>query len=186
MCQLIRIYLLLRSQGHTRHGAIREIYRWLDDLLTLYVGLQVQEQNVRGTDHKEHKRNHMGMLNFFKGRELVVVDPDARSFVVAPDRPFINLPAIGAAGLRRGQWVVCADGVGILTGARLDGMGEVTLQKDDGYTRMELDANDKAVPAVRVVDMSTLRAARIEEIAAWRHEGDDHVRSLGYISTSEA
>jgi hypothetical protein len=47
MRQLVEIYLLLRSQGKTRRGAIREIYRWLDDLLTLYVGLQVHEQNVR-------------------------------------------------------------------------------------------------------------------------------------------
>jgi hypothetical protein len=47
MRQLVGIYLLLRSQGKTRRGAIREIWRWLDDLLTLYVGLQVHEQNVR-------------------------------------------------------------------------------------------------------------------------------------------
>ncbi|MDB5937524.1 MAG: hypothetical protein JWQ01_4868 [Massilia sp.] len=47
MRQVIRAYLLLRSQGKTRRAAIAETYHWLDDLLTLYCGLQVHEQNVR-------------------------------------------------------------------------------------------------------------------------------------------
>jgi hypothetical protein len=47
MRQIARVYQLLRSQGHTRRSAIGDIYRWLDDLLTLYVALRVYEQNVR-------------------------------------------------------------------------------------------------------------------------------------------
>jgi hypothetical protein len=133
----------------------------------------------------------MGIFDLFSGRGAVVVtpeaaEPNARAHIAVPDRPFINRPALDAVGLRRGQWVVCADGIGILTGARIDGLAEVTLQKPDGTTRMELDETDKAVPAVRVADMATLRAAHIEEIPDTRHEGADHLRGLGYISASEA
>jgi hypothetical protein len=57
MRQIARVYRLLRSQGHTRRSAIGEIYRWLDDLLTLYVAMQVHKQNVRDRKRgafKEH------------------------------------------------------------------------------------------------------------------------------------
>lgn len=112
-------------------------------------------------------------------------DPAAQSFVV-PDRPFVNTHALDVAGLRRGMHVMSAQGYAILTGARLDGLAEITLQKPDGTTRMELDAHDRAVPAVRVVEMASLRAAHIEEIPESRHEGAHHLRRFGYISASEA
>ena len=47
MRQVIGIYRLLRSQGKTRREAIREVYRWLDDMLTLACGLAVYEKNER-------------------------------------------------------------------------------------------------------------------------------------------
>lgn len=109
-----------------------------------------------------------------------------RTHAATPERPFVNLHALNAAGLRRGQWVMSASGIGILTGARIDGLAEVTLQKPDGTTRMELDEDDKAVPAVRLTDMANLRAAFIEEIPDARHEGAEHLRSFGYINASEA
>jgi hypothetical protein len=111
---------------------------------------------------------------------------EARSIAIALARPFVNTRALAAAGLRRGMWVMSAAGIAILTGARIDGMAEVTLIKPDGTTRMELDENDQAVPAVRIADMDALRAAFIEEIPETRHEGADHLRRLGYISASEA
>lgn len=112
--------------------------------------------------------------------------PDARSVAIQLARPFINTHALDAAGLRRGMHVMSAHGYAILTGARIDGLAEITLQKADGTTRMELDEQDKAVPAVRVVEMAGLRAAHIEEIPESRHQGADHLRQFGYISASEA
>jgi hypothetical protein len=47
MRRVINTYLLLRSQGLTRRAAIAEIYRALDELLTLHVALRVHEQNMR-------------------------------------------------------------------------------------------------------------------------------------------
>lgn len=132
----------------------------------------------------------MGLLDFFTGRDAVVAapvaDPAARFVVIPVERPFVNRPALDAAGLRRGQWVMSPDGVGIITGARIDGLAEVTLQKQDGTTLMELSADDKAIPAVRMATMDSLRAATIEEIPGTRHEGADHLRSFGYVSASEA
>jgi hypothetical protein len=54
MRQVIRVYLLLRSQGKARSAAIAEIYRWLDGLLTLACGLRAHENNMRDRA-KEHK-----------------------------------------------------------------------------------------------------------------------------------
>lgn len=106
--------------------------------------------------------------------------------MIVPPRAFVNNAALDAAGLRRGMHAMSeAYGYAIITGARIDGLAEITLQKPDGTTRMELDENDKAVPAVRLVPMDTLRMARIEEIPASRHEGADHLRSFGYVNASE-
>jgi hypothetical protein len=119
----------------------------------------------------------------------IAVLPDRSSTVVqqlvVPPRAVVNTPALDAAGLRRGMWVISCMGLAILTGARLDGLAEITLQKADGMTMMELDATDKAVPAVRIIAMNQMRAAHIEEIPDTRHEGADHLRSFGYISASE-
>lgn len=125
-------------------------------------------------------------MSIFDRFRQAPAEPLPQSLQVELARPFVNLHALDAAGLRRGQWVMSASGIGILTGARIDGMAEVTLIKPDGSTRMELDDKDQAVPAVRVIDMGTLRAAHIEEIPDTRHEGADHLRSFGYISASEA
>ncbi len=112
--------------------------------------------------------------------------PAPRVFAVPVIRPFINTPALDAAGLRKGMWVMGMAGLGILTGCRIDGLGEVTLQKPDGTTRMELDENDKAVPMVHTCELDTLRAAYIDEIPESRYEDADQLRALGYITASEA
>lgn len=106
--------------------------------------------------------------------------------LVVPPRAFVNKQALDAAGLRRGMWVMSCHGLGIITGADLDGLATITLQKNDGTTRMELDEKDRAVPAVRLVTMNQMRIATIEEIPESRHEGADHLRSFGYINKSEA
>lgn len=127
----------------------------------------------------------MSLFDRILGR-VAAPAPAGRTFVVPP-RPFINTHALDAAGLRRGMWAksTMGHGLAIITGARIDGMAEITLQKQNGTTLMELDEQDQAVPAVRVVEMSTLRMAYIEEIPESRHEGADHLRSFGYISASE-
>jgi hypothetical protein len=148
---------------------------------------------------------------FLFPRKNAMDQTEPRSIAIALTRPFINKPALDAAGLRRGQWVVCADGIGILTACgdvvieeavysddeQEDGTVDlikpeviglratVTLVKPDGTTLVEL-LHDKAVPALRIVEIETLRAAYIEEIPDTRHEGADHLRSFGYISASEA
>jgi hypothetical protein len=131
----------------------------------------------------------MSFLDFigFK-RAPALPEPAAvapQTVVAIPRRPFINTEALDAAGLRMNMWVMAGQDLGILTGCRIDGLAEVTLQKPDGTTRMELDAKDQAVPAVRVVERAGLRHARIEEIPESRHEGADQLRSFGYISASE-
>lgn len=110
----------------------------------------------------------------------------ARSVEIVLARPFVNVRALDAAGLRIGMWVTTSNGVGILTGCRIDGLGEVTLAKPDGTTKMELNSDDKAVPAVCCRALVDLRAAFIEEIPASRHEGEDHLRGFGYVNASEA
>lgn len=130
----------------------------------------------------------MNFLDKLMGRagEPVENSEAGRTLVVPSERPFVNTYALDNAGLRRGMWVMSGAGLAIITGARLDGLAEITLQKPDGATRMELSEQDQAVAAVRVVDMTTLRAAHIEEIPDSRHEGEDHLRGFGYISASEA
>lgn len=105
---------------------------------------------------------------------------------IVPPRPYVNQQVLDAAGARIGMWVVHEGHVGILTGCGADGVAQVTLQKADGTTLMELDDQDKAVPAVRQADAATLRAAYIEEIPAARHEGEAHLRRFGYVSEGEA
>ena len=129
----------------------------------------------------------MSLIDKLLGRTPVPLpDLAPAQRLVVPPRPFVNTQALDEAGLRRGMWVMSSDGLAIITGARIDGLGEITLQKADGTTRMELDENDRAVPAVRVVDLSTISMARFEEIPASRHEGAAHLRSFGYVNASEA
>lgn len=110
-----------------------------------------------------------------------------QSLVVPPTAPFVHHDALRGADLRKGMWAVTKDGdVGIITGCRIDAMAEVTLIKPDGSTRMMLDENDKAIPHVVLSELADLRPAYIEEIPASRHEGEEHLRSFGYIKQSEA
>jgi hypothetical protein len=105
---------------------------------------------------------------------------------IVPPRPYVNQQALETAGARIGMWVVHDGQLGILTGCGADGVATVTLQKADGTTLMELDASDNAVPATRHADLSSLRAAYIEEVPASRHEGEAHLREFGYIGQEEA
>lgn len=114
-----------------------------------------------------------------------VIYPAQQAARVDLPRPFVNMHALDVAGLRRGMWVMSGAGLAIITGARLDGLAEVGLQKPDGTTMMEI-VDDKAAPAVRLVDMDSLRAAHIEEIPTSRYENASQLRALGYISASEA
>ncbi len=131
----------------------------------------------------------MGWLDRVMGREASGYDApsqEARTHVIPIERPFVNQYALDKAGLRIGVWVMTADGVGIVTGSRIDGIAEVTLAKPDGSTKMILDESDKAVPMVVLADPMNLRRAYIEEIPEKRHNGSDHLRSFGYIAESEA
>ena len=47
MWAAINTYCLLRSQGFTRRGAVIEIYKRLDELLTLLVAYRVHQKNMR-------------------------------------------------------------------------------------------------------------------------------------------
>lgn len=112
---------------------------------------------------------------------LILASDPVATIVAEPQRPFINTRALERAGKRPGMWVInSANEVGILTGCRLDGLGEVTLQRADGCTMMELDEHDKAVPVVRVTDLDALRQADIEEIPHFRRGDDKALLAMGY------
>lgn len=125
---------------------------------------------------------------FGRAEAGVVVAPDlaeARVHIAAPEREYVNIEMLDASALRMNMWVIYGDQLAIVTGCDAAGMVRIALQKDDGTALVELDEKDRAVNAVRSVEPASLRHARIEEIPAWRHEGEDHLRSFGYISASE-
>lgn len=99
-------------------------------------------------------------------REASVAEFVAQSRVIEAARPFPNRPDLLAAGLRPGMWVMTTEGIGIITGCLPGGVAQVTLTKEDGTTKMMLDADDKAVPHVVLGDVSTLKQADIEDIVA--------------------
>lgn len=111
--------------------------------------------------------------------------PAPRAHVAAPRREFVNVEVLDASALRMNMWAMYGGQLAIVTGCKADGQVEITLQKEDGTTLVELDDKDKAINAVRLVEPGSLRHARIEEIPAWRFQGEDHIRSFGYISQSE-
>lgn len=107
--------------------------------------------------------------------------PAASQVVEVPAaRPFVNQPALDAASKRLGMWVVVDGAVGILTGARIDGLAEVTLQKPCGGTKMTLNESDAAVPHVVTCEFPALRQARIHEIPEARRGDPDRLTALGY------
>lgn len=99
---------------------------------------------------------------------------------IAATRPFVNQPALDASSKRLGMWVVVDGAVGILTGARIDGMAEVTLQKPCGGTRMTLDEQDAAVPHIVTCEFPALRQACIYEIPEARRGDPAKLAALGY------
>lgn len=126
---------------------------------------------------------------FFPWNRQPAPSPAARTIMVDTARPFINTHALGNAGLRMGMWVQTDGQLGIVTGARIDGLVEVTLQKPDGFTLMELNEQDQAVPAVRVLDPANVEKAFIDQIPASRHpdvDHDEHLRKFGHITAKEA
>lgn len=117
--------------------------------------------------------------------EAAVAETVARDHVVELARPFIDRPALSSAGLRNGMWVMTGEGVGIITGCRLGGVSEVTLAKADGTTRMQLDADDKAVPHVVLGDVATIRQATADEIpASRRHPEVEKMAAMGYTGAA--
>lgn len=130
----------------------------------------------------------MGLFDKVLGRTAPASSdaPEARSLEVALARPFINTPALTASGLRTGMWVMTPNGVGILTGCRIDGLGEVTLSKPDGSTMMVLDADDKAVPAVVVRELVQIDQASIEDIPESRRGDVERLRAMGYKNRTPA
>lgn len=106
--------------------------------------------------------------------------PASQVVEIPSARPFVNQPALDAASKRLGMWVVVGDAVGILTGARIDGLAEVTLQKPCGGTKMTLDENDAAVPHVVVREFPALRQAHIHEIPEARRGDPAKLAALGY------
>lgn len=89
--------------------------------------------------------------------------------------------ALKAAGLRPSMWVANKAGViGILTACAIDGIAEVTMSKPDGNTKMMLDENDRAVPAVYSARVEDLRQAYIDEIPEQRRPDEAVLLSLGY------
>jgi hypothetical protein len=119
----------------------------------------------------------LNMLGIAPGEQLAAAP---QSLVVPPAREFVNQPALDAASRRIGMWVMTAEGVGILTGCRVDGLAVVTLAKPDGGTRMTLDANDQAVPATVVCELGRLRTAYIFEIPESRRGDPDRLAAFGY------
>lgn len=113
----------------------------------------------------------MGFLDKLMGRDAPgevapVAEVARQDYLVETVRPFIDRPALNAAGLRSGMWVMTSEGIGIITGCQLGGIAEVTLAKPDGTTRMTLSADDKAVPHVVLGDVTTLEQACVEDIVA--------------------
>lgn len=118
----------------------------------------------------------------------VEVAPEARTVLAMPPRPFVDTDLLGNHGLRLRMWCQVGGLLAIITGTGPDGLVEVTLQKSDGTTQMELNDQDQAVPAVRLVPAHTIERATIEMIPASRHPDVDHethLRSFGYLSASE-
>lgn len=133
----------------------------------------------------------MGFLDTLMGRTPTpVIDPNARTLVIPVERPFINMAALKASGRQNAEWVMTpSNGLGIISGCGIDGRAEVTLVKEDGKTKMMLDADDKPVPMVINVDLPDLRRAYLDEVPASRHPDVDHeahMRSYGFIHSSEA
>lgn len=112
--------------------------------------------------------------------------PAARTHVATLGRDFVNQPALDAASKRLGMWARVPEGVGVITGCRIDGMAEVTLARDDGSTQMVLDANDKAAPLVVVTELASLRQAYIHEIPESRRGDIDRLRAMGYTNGGAA
>jgi len=94
--------------------------------------------------------------------------------------------AMKSAALRPAMWVVCAEGVGVLTACTPDGRATVTLAKADGSTKMVLSADDKAVPAVFTAATSEIRQATHDEIPETRRPADDVSVRLGYTTGGAA
>lgn len=115
-------------------------------------------------------------------------DTGAATLVAQPVREFINQPALDAAGLRKGAWIMTPDGVGILTGCDADGAVIVTLCKACGRNVMKLDENDKPVPDSRTYGASDVRIAFLEEIPADRISGTEPevLAAMGYVSKETA
>lgn len=135
----------------------------------------------------------MSFLDKLLGRDapgVVAPDPVARTMVVPVEQPFINVAALKDAGRQIAEWVMTpANGLGILTGCGIDGKAEVTLIKEDGNTKMMLDANDQPIPMVIGADLLSLRRAYLDEVPASRHpdvDHESHMRSFGFIHSSEA
>lgn len=119
---------------------------------------------------------------------IAIAESSGKRMGLVTNRPFINTDLLDANGLRVNMWCQVDGVLGIITGARIDGLLEVTLQKQDGTTLMELNEQDQAVPAVRVFEPAAVARATIEQIPASRHPDVDHethLRSFGYRSASE-
>jgi hypothetical protein len=123
----------------------------------------------------------MEFLNKLMGR-INTPAPAARTHIAAIVRDLVNQPALDAASKRMGMWARVPEGIGIITGCRIDGLAEVTLAKADGSTLMALGANDKAVPLVVVTELATLRQAYIHEIPETRRGDVERLRSMGYTN----
>lgn len=135
----------------------------------------------------------MSFLDKLWGRDapgVVAPDPSARTMVVPVERPFVNVAALKDAGRQMAEWVMTpSNGLGILTGCGIDGKAEVTLIKENGNTKMMLDANDQPIPMVISAGLPSLRRAYLDEVPAARHpdvDHESHMRSLGFIHSSEA
>ncbi|MEH6435785.1 hypothetical protein [Massilia sp. DD77] len=102
--------------------------------------------------------------------------------VVVAQAPYVNRAALDATSKRLNMWVTAAGSVGILTGARLDGLAEVTMVRPDGFTQMTIGPNDTAVPHVVVCQFDALKQARIHEIPASRRGDPAALVKLGYQS----
>lgn len=116
----------------------------------------------------------MSFFNWFKEEAPV------QAVQVQP-RPFVNTEALSRYNLRSGMWVVTQAGqVGIVTGCGVDGIAEITLTKEDGSTRMTLDANDKAVPQIVRSAPEAVRQADIKEIPPARVPSVEALKLMGY------
>lgn len=90
----------------------------------------------------------MNLFGFGKKKEAAEV----QEVVIEP--AVVDKVALRERGIRRGQWVMTADGVGVVTGIEVDGI-IVGLVKEDGNNKMKLDENDKAVAdVIKTFDLS--------------------------------